>query len=315
MDTPSLNLPDPVDVARTLQATLGEMPQPLFAVLDGALFDDLPGDLLSAGFSCRSLFLEHGDKEVERAGPWLFALDNERARAHAEALALAQPCAVFWSCPEGEMALWRHLRTLNEVMIPIENSAREETDQPAQYERVMFRHWDPNVIAQVLPVLDENQFVRFFGPGTRLVVAPGVDWARSITVAARPEKIEGTPGLLKLSLSAIRQIETSRIGARNRRIVNYLRKTLPPSFSSFTDSDLSRETEASLLGAARYGVTQQAALSRWSYLYIVTGGAVSTDKNVEKFMHSSEFTGSPDQKVRQIMTATIHGLKAKAKCL
>ncbi len=45
-----------------------------FAVLDGAQFDDLPAALRQAGLLGRSLFLDQGDAELERAGPWLVTL-------------------------------------------------------------------------------------------------------------------------------------------------------------------------------------------------------------------------------------------------
>jgi hypothetical protein len=47
--TPSLDPPDPADVAPTLQVPLSEMPQALIAVLDGTLFDGLPDDLVRDG--------------------------------------------------------------------------------------------------------------------------------------------------------------------------------------------------------------------------------------------------------------------------
>jgi hypothetical protein len=300
MDTASLNLPDPADVARTLQATLGEMPQPLFAVLDGALFDDLPGDLLSAGFSCRSLFLEHGDKEVERAGPWLFALDNERARAHAEALALAQPCAVFWSCPEGEMALWRHLRTLNEVMIPVEGSAREEADQPAQYERVMFRHWDPNVIAAVMPVLDAEQFARMFGPSTYIFInAPDYGGLKRIP---KPDSLPpAPPGPLRLTPDQIGDLKRAMVHSSRLRIGRFLRRTASEETKQFDDRQLLEVVDQYNRQARALGVDEERAQTRFAWLMLCSKGQFILSPGVKAYLGSGD--GTPSSRVHRLTEA------------
>jgi hypothetical protein len=295
---------DPANVARTLQVTLGEMPQPLFAVLDGALFDDLPGDLLGAGFSCRSLFLEHGDVEVERAGPWLFALNNERARAHAEALAIAQPCAVFWSCAEGEMALWRHLRTLNEVLIPLEGEAQGElTDAPSGQERVMFRHWDPNVLASVMPLLDASQFARVFGPSAYILInAPDHGGLRRIP---RPDALPPAPhGPLRLSPEQMEGLKAAATRSSRDRIHRYLLDVAP--------------NEASVLGEARMrdivllsektgkdlALESEQAYGRWSYVMVRTNGRALEQAGLREWI--SDGAGHPDEKMVLLLKSISH---------
>ena len=306
-DSPSLDLPDPADIARTLQATLKEMPQPLFAALDGALFDDLPGDFLNAGFSCRSLFLEHGDEEVERAGPWLMALDSDRARSHAEALAVAQPCAVFWSCAEGEMALWRHLRTINEVMIPVEGEAAEGAQPaPGALERVMFRHWDPNVLAAVMPLLDAAQFARMFGPAAYILInAPDYGGLRRIP---RPENLPSAPhGPLRLSPEQMEGLRAAMLHSSRLRIARYLKGNVPEHFSGINDDFLWGAALASETTADELGIETERGRARWAYVMMLSDGKAADIRQVRGFIRNGP--ASPDEQVSALMKHTAQALR------
>jgi hypothetical protein len=194
--------------ARTLAQMLDAAPDRLFAVIDGALFGDLPGDLSRQGLSCQSLFLEHADKEVERAGPWLVELDSHQARGHAGSLATASPCVVFWSGPLDETALWAHLRTLNEALIPVEGDEAAQAGMSPVFEKVMFRHWDPNVLAALMPQLDAGQFARIFGPATYIFMhAPKHGGLKKVP---RPENLPEAPhGLLRLTTSQMISLRAS----------------------------------------------------------------------------------------------------------
>lgn len=305
MQSPEPDLPDPAQIARTLQAMISEMPQPSFAALDGALFDDLPGDLLSAGFSCRSLFLEHGDADVERAGPWLLALGDERARNHAQALAIAQPCAVFWSCAEGEMALWRHLRTINEVLIPLEDA--EGGAQPAgpAYERVMFRHWDPNVLAAVMPQLDVAQFARVFGPaGYILMNATDTGGLKRVP---RPENLPPPHGPLRIRAEQTEGVANVMVRVSRLRDISYLRRAASENSRKFSDSEMVQHVEQSLEAGRELGLKSKKAHWKWSYLMLPTNGGIGTAPRVRSVFASSPYDA--DTTLDIIMRDTISHLR------
>ncbi|WP_345774875.1 DUF4123 domain-containing protein [Rhizobium sp. K102] len=118
--TPVIDLPDIAEPARVLRKAVDEMNGPVVVVLDGGAFDDLPDALASEAISCRSLFLEGVPLDFRRAGPWMAEALSASMRSHVEWLDTHHNCAVYWSCPAGPDALYRHLRTLNEVMIPRE---------------------------------------------------------------------------------------------------------------------------------------------------------------------------------------------------
>lgn len=307
MDIPVLDLPDIDAVARTLAAALDSAPHPLHAVLDGALFDDLPGDLLRAGFSSRSLFLEHGDEEVERAGPWLLTLDSARARDHAQALAVAQPCAVFWSCPEGEMALWRHLRTINEALIPVESAVAESAPaaNPA-FERVMFRHWDPNVLAAVMPLLDEAQFARMFGPASHIVInGPDTGGLKRVP---RPENLPPPPhGPLRLSQQQMEGLKEAVVHSSRLRIARFLRRNVPDHFSGIDDEFLWATALASESSADGLGIETERGRARWAYVMMLSDGRAADIAEVRGFIRNGP--AGPDAQVSALMKHTAAALR------
>ena len=311
----SSQLPWEQDKARIFASALDEAPNPLFAVADGSQFEDLPGELSSAGLFCQSLFLNHKDKSFERAGPWLFSLDSVAARQFAQKLAIDKPCLVVWSCAVGQKALWRHLRSINEVLIPLPNPKKSDPASPDNFERVLFRHWDPNVLAQVLPTLNHLQFARFFGPAETIIFLPDKIWGGKATTSSNPQSIEAPAGPLCFERMAMNEIEAQRRAVQCDAIVDYLKITLPDLKEPHDDKSLRIGVSKAVSGAEAYGVTDPAALNRWSYLYFISGGAINSDKNIAKFMTSRDFKANPNEKVRQVMDAMIYATKEKAKCL
>ncbi len=112
----------------------------------------------------RSLFLEAGDTDAVASGPFLIPLDaDDQINA---VVSLAGQCRppVIWSWPDGEQALYRHLRKNNLVEIPHEPELDDPSDE--DYEAVIFRHWEPYVLALMLPVMTQLQQARFLGAAT-----------------------------------------------------------------------------------------------------------------------------------------------------
>jgi hypothetical protein len=146
-----------------LRDHIGSMPVDRFAVIDGALFDDLPKSLASQSVGSVSLFRNHPDADVEIAGPWMATLDGPESLNAVLGLShqAGQACGVFWSCAEGETALLHHLRMINMVLMP--------TSDLTSHQAVMFRHWDPNVLAMVLDALNKDQLREFLGPADMIV--------------------------------------------------------------------------------------------------------------------------------------------------
>jgi hypothetical protein len=285
---------------------LEQAPKPLFAVLDGALFDDLPGDLTNAGFSPRSLFLDHADVEFERAGPWLLALDDERALDHVHALAIAQPCAVFWSCQEGGEVLWRHLRTLNEALIPLQGENLEQVDPQSAFERVLFRHWDPNVLSALMPVLDAGQFARVLGPASHVAIyAPDYGGVRRIP---RPDDLPSAPhGPLKILPGQMNALTDAMVHSSRLKIARYLKRNVPDHFQGIDDEFLWGATIASETTADELGIETERGRARWAYVMMLSDGKAAELPQVRGFIRNG--SASPDDQVSALMKHTAQALR------
>lgn len=208
---------------------------PLFAVFDGAQFDDLPTTLLRAGLQGRPLYLDRslGGRERLITAPRLVALSSANTLvepARLDTLLARLPMgseAVFWECPGGEETLYRHLRGINMVRLP--QPQPHSRDDP--YETVLFRHADANVMAQVMSALEGQQFARVFGPAVTILFAPSGEWAdgASFFIVPRPDDLPlAKPGLLQLEEEQLDAVSGARVQRSMRETANYLRRALPP---------------------------------------------------------------------------------------
>ncbi|MBK3398289.1 DUF4123 domain-containing protein [Methylobacterium sp. IF7SW-B2] len=144
-DTPS------IDRLAKLRGVVEAFTGQAFAVVDGGQFDDLPDACRREQLLVRSLFHDHPDAEVERAGRWLVSLaQSSDALERVFAMTRGKTTVVYWSCASGEAILHRHLRTLNIVRIPQWAADGGEVPPPdgsgQEPAAVMFRHWDPRVL-------------------------------------------------------------------------------------------------------------------------------------------------------------------------
>lgn len=297
------------DLADSLAANLDRLPQPLFSVLDGGCFEDLEDDLEEAGIACRSLFLDGGDRDLRRDGPWFVTLRNREAREHVEALALEIPCAVFWSCPAGEQELWRHLRTINEILIPGQNAMTENGNggRSQIYERVLFRHWDPTVLADLLPTLSPEQLARFFGPAPALLFSTGTERVKR---AVRSNSLPRPPsGPLKLRPEQMEQLQQAIDDRSNRAIAEYLRETAPEVVGDLDDAELQAQVGKARRSGNRVGLHTDEDLGDWAFLYVASKGEVALDRKLVSYVKSAEggdrrdLKRTPAQRLRHAIEA------------
>ena len=145
-----------------LRTAMRQRKGPHFAVLDGALFDGLPGLMHHAGLRGRGLFIGAEHREIVAAGPVIIALDpHEMAERLVVMLGMARPPMV-WSWPEGEQSLFDHLRRHTHVEVP-DDDLWPSPDP--HYVQVLFRHWDADVLALNWQVMTPYQQSRMVPPG------------------------------------------------------------------------------------------------------------------------------------------------------
>jgi len=299
---------DTGDLARRLRVTLDRLPGPAFAVLDGAHFDDLEDELADAGIASRSLFLRGGDEAMRRYGPWLVDLTDGTVRALVEQLALEKPCAVFWSCPDGEQALWQHLRTINYVLIPNEYTSATEAKGGA-YERVMFRHWDPRVLVDVLPLLDAPQFARVFGAAQGIVV--NASDHGGLKYAPRPNDLPLPPrrGPLKFHADQLAALSRQQVEQSNLEIAGYLREVLPPPLAEGIGQDMESLVRRARKTGRELGIATLPGHKRWAYLMAMTQGRAAETKEATDFIRYGGV--SPDEQVKALIGNAATALRGR----
>lgn len=296
--------------------------EPIFAILDGAQFDNLPHELMMGGYISRTLYLDRGDNNPSQivTAPHMVWLDerleNPLARGPQETipdlleLIANRPAAVFWQSPDGADALYKHLRGINMVIIP-RDFAPPDNEEPSGEEilgdhgtnmTVLFRHADANVIAQTLPSLNASEMSRFFGPASTVLFKPHADWSagQEWIVCTKPENLPvASHGLLKLSAETLQRIQDSRSGDPIHMTADYLRRTLPANFQNLSDEQLERFARESRQSGEELGLRSLGAHQRWAFLMAVTNGRIAQDGNIRDFISSGAET--PDHQVRELM--------------
>lgn len=307
--TPVIDLPDIGESAQRLRQTVDEMGGPVSVVLDGGAFDDLPDALASQAIASRSLFLEGVPADFRRAGPWLSEVTSASMRAHVEWLDTHHNCAVYWSCPSGPGALYRHLRTLNEVMIPVENAEDGSQAEAAKqrYERVLFRHWDPNVLGAVLPILTRSQFARFLGPADGIAFN-GPDFGGVRRVRKAENMPDAAIGPLRLEPEQIERLKAAMLHSSRLRIARFLKKNTPPNFSGIDDDFVWGATLASERTADELGIHTERGRARWAYVMVLSDGKAADLPEVRDFI--TEKGASPDLRVKELISHAADALRS-----
>lgn len=339
---------------RKLAAMLGEIVLypgwHIYAVMDGALYDDLPRLLEREGLAHRSLYQEDnlasggmwlvdpyhlpdheedaneivGDEIFLRPGTISASADPVRQLDAILRIATERDAAVFWigDALFSEKALYRHLRSVNKVLVPRDHAAptkkgswnNEDAVFPpsdTSRELVAFRHADANVMAQVLPTLTPRQLSRLFGPAKDLLFLPQPEWGAEVRRVSRSIDLPNPPfGPLCLTKEQMAEIGGVQLDRLRRKIVGYLREVAPDETASLTEPQLIKVTTQYLAEARALGVTSELAFAKWSYMRAVGTHAGHLDK-VHLFMIDKSISDHPNERVDYLI---LFRLEQLCKC-
>lgn len=263
-----------------LSKRLLEIDGPLFAVLDGAQFDDLPAALFDGQFDHRALYHNDsiGDVDRSRTAPQYVRLDRDNSLPAADSDGRAEPdilrrllriignspAAVFWHYPHGGQALFRHLRMLNMVRIPRSSLAPDEQQWLSQPTvPFVFRHADANVMAQVLSGLNMVELSRLFGSAISILFAPDSYWSPSgrAIEAKRPVDLPSAPaGMLELSTETMARIAD----ARSRGLRRWAHAEFGSDASRNGEDLILRQIDQALMRAEKYQLEQKDEI--WEFI-------------------------------------------------
>ena len=218
------------------------------------------------------------------------------------------PAAVFWIGDTNltEPKLWRHLRTLNMVLIPKEYD-RQDAPPPVEveetYEAVMFRHADGNVLAEVLPVLGAAQFSRVFGPAKTLMFLapdhPASDGSLIRRAVLPDDAPPGPAGMLKLSTEQYAELTNQRVWKNRRFTMDYLRDAAPEETAQLSDEALYQYVTRAEKSGFRIGLESDYAHGLWAFMLLAFGESIANNAMITNAIRQS---GDPDKTVEDLMT-------------
>jgi hypothetical protein len=284
-----------------------QLPPELFAVVDGGKFDSIDEALASVGLKGQPLYLEGADPGARAAAGHLVALPERRDLIGVVALAKPLDALVIWSWPSGLMSLYRHLRTLNLVEIPNEARAEAEADgedvsELASHEPVLFRHWDPSVLATLLPLLEPPQQARILGAANAVALYYREHSCPMVT--ARPVLLPApAPGMLRMSGSQMARIEGRRITSMAGRVESYLRSYAAQTVAQLAPRDIHDFCRRTVSQGVGLGIEQEGAHCRWAYLQLMTGERVLDAPGVRQMFADDAPGVSIDDRVRILFAA------------
>ena len=293
----------PAALLATFAATARRMPPTLVAVLDGGHFDDLPATLADADLSARSLFLAEAGRDVQRHGPWFLPITRPERLETVLTLVADRPATVLWSCNQSEMVLYDHLRRLNLVRLPRWAAIGKTGPEPGVdidrgWDTALFRHWDPRVLASVLPVLDEGQFSRILGPARQILFCD-LDQGGAKQVVADPAWPIQPRGMLTLRAEQIEALQQRFTAARRDRVATYLREVAAPEVGSLSAADLSHLIVESERTGQGLRLASDQGHARWAYVMLRTRGRALEQPGLREYITDGRL--HPDQKVKLLL--------------
>lgn len=315
---------------RQLKPLLLQANRNVFAVIDGAQFDDLPMTLFDGNFIHRSLYLDRGNGTADqmRTAPQLVWLNrtsdqkddirdveskiDERVLDKLFDLLSGRPAAVFWQCEAGADVLYRHLRGINRVLYPKKAYMGRDTDIPESgFEMVTLRHADANVMTQISSAVDWNGLSRLLGPAETMLFTPEEDWSgKPMRVQRHDEMPVAHNGPLRIGRIELRNMARARFEWLTRRTINYLGEYAPAHTQSVSEARLKADVEAWLREAQTSGVTEEPAFRKWCYLQTLHEGRLQQSQFAADFKAHRYTAVSADERVHQMMKYMIERAEA-----
>lgn len=278
-------------MADELHALLTDMPDHLFAVVDGAFFDDIAREVAAIGLEAQPLY---ESEEGRRVGPHLIAFRERAALASLLTHIGSRPAAVFWSWTGQASTLRRHLRSNAMIDIPDNEGGRES---------VLLRYADANVVASLLDILDAAQRAQFMGEASAISMRTS-DPVRTRFFPVAPQNGElRRGGFLRLSPEQLAATSAAHLERSRHRVAATLRRGAPDQVDAYSEDKLLEIVTASEEQGRRIGIRSERSHARWAYLNILTQGRVLDQPGVLDYMQDGK--ASPDRKVDLMLRSVI----------
>lgn len=276
-------------ILAALAQVLEEWDHGALAVIDGAAFANAPSAFANVGLAVQPLFLETGSRPAPTSGPFVVSLDPPARRRFLSVPRVEQSC-VLWRGPVDAVLAYRHFRGLNQARIPC-SEALDGTD------RVLFRHWDPAVLALTFPLMTAAQRARLFGP-LRGLALYSTDERRVVQARWKASWPRAPRGALTFSPAQMEAISEGMRRRSHRKVALYLRRNAEEHTAPLDDAALVAFVAESEVQAREWGVRSEAGLGRFAWLQLVTQSRFASMPDVRTAVSAD---GTPDANLRKLM--------------
>lgn len=266
----------------------------LVAVLDGARIDDLPHRLLAAGVEAEPLYGEATQPALIEVGPQAVRVREGELDALL-ALSGRRRGAVWWWWEEEGDAAWSralsHLRSLETMELPTQRHDNLDAAPNAPFERVLFRHADPDAFRQLWTVLHPAQRARLAGGAAAVLLdAPSYFGAERIEPEAG---VLAPSGPLRIATPAqYAALSTAADEAMRLRCVEGVRACMPEQAAALGAARVDALVREGMASAESLGFAHDDTTFRWCCLNVACEGAVIGMAGLEAQFAAAE--ESPD---------------------
>lgn len=272
------------------------------ALLDGALYDGLPGLMHAHGLRGRGLFIGAEHREIVAAGPALITLDKPETCDRLIALMGMARAPLIWSWPEGEQALFDHLRRHTHVEVP-DDDLWPSPDP--HYVQVLFRHWDADVMALNLQVMTPYQKRRMVPSGTAVTVISdlygGLQRFTSDT-GPLPPPLPLARRLMRFEQDQMDRMDDLIAASYHPEVLADLKDLFPPGTELPPERALKRAVEDGDWLAGDWGITDHGGVVFLCFWLLAFGRKSREFKALEDEVHDPDDTGTADERLIRFMT-------------
>lgn len=290
-----------------------------FAVFDAAQVENAIQNLETSGLSYRCLYIGIDDKQsLKNTAPYLISLQHTPMDKNSDPLLLDRiidltsnklSSLVFWKCDKGEDVLYKHLRGINMVDIPLQNNDRTLSNK---FEHVVLRHADANVMAQVMPALSHTELMHCIGPADYVLFKPDNIWHTKLIHAQRDSNwSEAENTVLRISIPSYQKV----ISNREQGIINKIEKHLTNVIWEQNTSTTTLHNIAvnSFIEAKQNGIKTEGGFYRWSFFYYISNGEYFKYAQAKAFLTDKSIGSTVDERVKFLMKHIIKALKEQEK--
>lgn len=253
---------------------------PVYCVMDGALFNDIQHILQKHHLDGQPIFRGSAAHTLVLAGPWLIYPKTKEEVHVAFSVAHDHRSGVVWCASCCEADLRRHLRTLNMARLPQEGL-------------VYFRHYDPDVLASVCPLLDSAQAARLLGPANELAFLAGRGEGASV---GRPPNLPlPETGPLSFYDWQVEKLYQRQLDLSRQKICVFLRRVLPRETVTHTDRELYDIVKYHQAQAKDLGLTTEMAITQWTHLSLMSNGEITKNADIQNLITKNGRSGADKQ--------------------